>query len=86
MKYLRIKFDTALQDVISAQCFEAADDKQAIDTQVTLMWLLASPYDSVDWEICKPLSDDADETTLFGWDMFAVLEYVDPNTIEVIDY
>lgn len=85
MKYLRIKYDTALQDVISAQCFNAIDDKQAIDTQVTVMWLLVNPSDSVEWQLCKPVSEDADETTMFGWDMFAVLQFEDSDTIEVID-
>ena len=85
MKYMRIKYDTALQDVLYAQCFDAVDDEQAINTQVTLMWLLANPSDTVEWQLCKPVSDDADETTMFGWDMFAVLQFASENEIEVID-
>lgn len=85
MKYLRVKYDTALQDVVNMQCFSAIDDEQAIDTQVTLMWLFANPSDTIEWQIYKPLTDNADETTLFEWDTFAILQFEDEDTIEVVD-
>ena len=85
MKFMRVKYDTTLQDVVRKHVFEAVDYEAAIYATAHSMWLLDNPSDTVETQLYMALSEDANADSFFLWDTCAFLTWEDENTIDVMD-
>jgi len=85
MKFMSVKYDTALQDVRRKHVFEAVDYEAAINATITSMWLLDNPNDTVETQLYAALDDSANANSFFLWDTCAILSWEDENTITVMD-